>query len=281
MHRAAATGSMSAGEVPVADFVSFLDGPPTARSTTAAAVRAGFESLGFLGLTSHGLPAPVLDGTFAASREFFALQLPTKEAVCWESAASNRGYIPPTGQSLDEAKPWDLKEAYHAGYDDRPPANRWPADHPAFRETVLAFHAAADRVCQRILQAVALAFGVPEDYFGPYFAQHKGATRLLHYPPLQGPPLPGQIRAGAHTDFGIISLLFQDDAGGLEIQRPDGVWQPMPYRPGTAIVNTGDLMERWTNRTFRSSPHRVVNPAGAAAARARYSCVFFYSPSPA
>jgi isopenicillin N synthase-like dioxygenase len=276
----ASTQSAGVRDIPVVDFAEFADERPAVRAATAAAVRRAFEEVGFLYLRNHGVASGVLDAVFAQSRWFFALPDEAKAAVKWESAASNRGYIPPVGQRLDEDKPTDLKEMYHAGYDDRPPANRWPADGPAFREAVLAFHAAADRTCAGLMQAIALSLGLAEDYFPPYFDRHRGSTRLLHYPPLSGVPLPGQIRAGAHTDFGVLSLLFQDDAGGLEIRYPDGTWTPAPTLPGCAIVNSGDLLERWTNGTFHSAPHRVVNPVGAAAARARYSVVLFYSANP-
>jgi isopenicillin N synthase-like dioxygenase len=129
------------------------------------------------------------------------------------------------------------------------------------------------------MRAIAFALGLPQSYFEPLYDRTDPTVRLLHYPPLRGAPAPGQLRAGAHTDFGGISLLFQDDEGGLEIQAPDGRWLLAPALPGTAIVNTGDLMQRWTNGQFRSSPHRVINPVDSAAARDRYSIVLFYSPN--
>jgi len=266
--------------IPIVDFAGFESPDPAVRAATAAAIRRAFEEVGFLYLRNHGVPRPALDAMWAQSRWFFGQPQDYKETVRWPSAASNRGYIPPAGQSLQEDQPHDLKEAYHAGYDDREPANLWPDGAPAFREGVLAFHAAAAQACGRIMRAVAVGYGLPEDYFVSFFERTRGATRLLHYPPLAGEPLPGQLRAGAHTDFGAVSLLFQDDAGGLEIQHPDGRWLPAPALPDAAIVNTGDLMQRWTNDLVRSSPHRVVNPIGDAAQRARYSSVLFFSPSP-
>ena len=104
--------------------------------------------------------------------------------------------------------------------------------------------------------------------------------RLLHYPPLKEDPTPGQIRAGAHSDYGTLTLLFQDNVGGLEVKTAQGDWVSAPYIPGTVLINTGDLMERWSNDVFRSTKHRVALPEGAKASRHRYSMAFFCQPNP-
>jgi isopenicillin N synthase-like dioxygenase len=193
---------------------------------------------------------------------------------------STRGYGGLGGQALDEQRPGDLKEIFQAGREaGGPSGNAWPEDLPGFQAAVLAFHAAASRTCGQLMRAVALSLGLPEDYFEPYYDRSNPTVRLLHYPPLPDAPAPGQLRAGAHTDFGGMNLLFQGDEGGLEVQAPDGTWIPAPALSGAAIVNTGDLIERWTNGLFRSSPHRVVNPVGPAAARDRYSAVLFHGPN--
>ena len=158
--------------------------------------------------------------------------------------------------------------------------NAWPEDMPEFRQTLLAFLDAAKASCDALMSAIALSLGLPKNYFVPYHDRTDSTLRLLHYPALSGTPAPGQLRAGAHTDFGGMNLLFQDDEGGLEIQSPDDSWIAAPAIPGTAIVNTGDLIARWTNGLFGSSPHRVVNPTGPAAGKDRYSFVLFHSPNP-
>ena len=134
--------------------------------------------------------------------------------------------------------------------------------------------------CNQLMCAIAVSLGLPEAYFDPYHDRSDCTARLLHYPPLPANPLPGQMRAGTHTDFGGLSLLFQDGEGGLEIQGLESAWVPAPALPGMPIVNTGDLLDRWTNGQFRSSPHRVVNPIGPAVAQHRYSVVLFHSPNP-
>ncbi|TMA13183.1 MAG: isopenicillin N synthase family oxygenase [Deltaproteobacteria bacterium] len=266
--------------IPIVNFEGFLCQPPR-RSATAAALRAAFESYGFLYLRNHGVPESVLDAVLAQSRAFFALSQEAKLAVKSRIKGSTRGYGSLGSQSLDEKQPGDLKEIFQAG-PERPGArpNVWPDGLPGFREAVLAFQQGAMETCNQLMRAIAVSLGLPEGYFALYHDRSDSTARLLHYPPIPATPLPGQIRAGAHTDFGGLSLLFQDGEGGLEIQGPEGVWIAAPALPGMAIVNTGDLIERWTNGQFRSSSHRVVNPSGPAAGRHRYSVVLFHSPNP-
>jgi isopenicillin N synthase-like dioxygenase len=264
------------------DFARFGSSDPVERAATAAAFRGALEAVGFCYLRNHGVPAEVVDAVFAQSAAFFALPLATKEAVRPNESASTLGYGGVGGQALEKGRPGDLKEIYQA----RPgpagdEADVWPPELPAFRETVVAFHAAAVASCNNLMAAIAVSLGLPENYFVAFYDRSRATVRLLHYPPLPGPLAPGQIRAGAHTDFGGLSLLFPGKEGGLEIQAPDGTWLPAPALPGAAIVNTGDLIERWSNGMFRSTLHRVANPVGPATARDRYSVVLFHGPNPA
>jgi isopenicillin N synthase-like dioxygenase len=276
----AEVATIAGTSIPVVDFAGFASDDPARRAATAAELRAALERYGFLYLRNHGVPRPVLDDLFEGARAFFALPLPAKQAATPTERGNTRGYGGVASQALDEGQPGDLKETFQAGPEpaaERP--NAWPADLPDFREPVMAFHTSATAACNQLMRAIAVAFGLPEAYFEPFHTHSDSTARLLHYPPLAAPPAPGQLRAGAHTDFGGINLLFNDGEGGLEIQLPDGTWLPTPALDGAAIVNTGDLLERWTNGQFRSSPHRVVNPSGAAALRDRYSAVMFHSPN--
>ena len=267
--------------IPVIDFEGSSCERLSRRLETAAALRAAFESIGFLYLRNHGVPVSVLDAVLAQSRAFFGLSQEGKLAVRPPTKGSTRGYGAVASQALDEKRPGDLKEIFQAG-PERPGAraNVWPEGLAGFREAVLAFQKAAMETCNQLMRAIAVSLGLPEAYFEPYHDRSDCTARLLHYPPLPANPLPGQMRAGAHTDFGGLSLLFPDGKGGLEIRGPEGIWIPAPALPDMAILNTGDLLERWTNGKFRSSPHRVVNPVGPAAERDRYSVVLFHSPNP-
>jgi isopenicillin N synthase-like dioxygenase len=262
--------------IPAIDFAGFTGGDAAERAAIAPDIRGAFEQFGFLYLRNHGVPQPVVDDLFAQARAFFDQPAEVKARARGPDA---RGYSGPGYSALDPTRPADLKEAFRAGYDSEPPRTCWPEGLPAFRETVLAFHDAASAACRRVMHALALSFGLPQSYFDATHQPHSGSTQLLHYPPLPGELLPGQLRSGAHTDWGTITLLFHaGDAGGLEIQRPDGTWLPAPSVPGAAIVNAADLLRRWTNTQLRSVLHRVTPPEGPAAARSRYSAVLFYQP---
>ena len=267
--------------IPLIDFAGFTSGDAIELKATVAKLRSALESCGFMYLKNHGVPEPVVDEVFAQSRRFFALPIEAKQAAKPKEKGSTRGYEGVGMQALDEARPGDLKEIFQCGPEPaRVRQNAWPEGMPEFRAALLSFHESAKQSCNRMMSAIAVALGLSEQFFEPYHDRTDATLRLLHYPPLTSAPAPGQLRAGAHTDFGGMNILFQDDEGGLEIQAADGRWIAAPAIPGTAIVNTGDLIERWTNGLFRSSPHRVIIPTGVAATKDRYSFVLFHSPNP-
>ena len=131
---------------------------------------------------------------------------------------------------------------------------------------------------QRVFRAFAIALSMPPSYIAGYHQNHGYTLRLLHYPPLKAGPKPGQVRAGAHSDYGSLTLLFQDNVGGLEVLSAEGKWIAAPAIPGAVLVNTGDLLQRWSNDVFRSTRHRVALPQGEDAGRDRYSIAFFCQP---
>ena len=269
--RQAAVELGSGTSIPIIDFAAYRDGDPSARRATAAEIRSAFEDFGFLYLRNHGVPRRVVDELFEQVVTFFAKPADAKSAAGGYSGFGISG--------LEAGKPKDQKESFRAMCDRALPAEHWPPAQPAFRDATVAFHQAGTAVCRQLMAAIALAFGLPETYFDPLHEPESGSTLLIHYPPLMDALLPGQIRSGAHTDFGTITLLFHhDDAGGLEIQRPDGTWLPAPGVADAIIVNAGDLLSRWTNDQLRSVSHRVVPPQGDAAARSRYTAVRFYQP---
>lgn len=266
--------------IPLIDFAAFSSPDAGQRMAMVASLRSALENCGFMYLRHHGVAPSLVDAMFAQARQFFSLPAEIKIQAKPKEKGSTRGYEGVGVQALEVGRPGDLKEIFQCGGEPaqgRP--NAWPDGLPEFRQTLLAFLQAAKTSCTALMQAIALSLGLPENYFAPYHDRSDSTLRLLHYPPLREAPAPGQLRAGAHTDFGGMNLLFQDDEGGLEIQAPDGAWIAAPAIAGTAIVNTGDLISRWTNGLFRSSPHRVVNPTGAAANKDRYSFVLFHSPN--
>lgn len=259
--------------VPVIDFAGFTNRDAAARAATALSIRQALAEFGFFYLRNHGVPIGIVDRVFDQAVGFFELP---------EEAKRQAGaYTAPGYRALDPSRPADYKEAFRARFGIELSAADWPAEPAGFAEAVLAFREVTWRAAHKIMQALAISFGLPEHYFDAAHEPPNGSALLLHYPPLSGELLPGQSRAGAHTDFGTITLVFHyKEAGGLEIQRPDGTWLPAPSLPDAVIVNAGDLLQRWTNDEVRSVLHRVVLPTGEAAARSRYSAVLFYQPRP-
>jgi isopenicillin N synthase-like dioxygenase len=186
-----------------------------------------------------------------------------------------RGYEPLESESLDARTGQDLKESFRLARDDANPPNRWPRDLPGFRAALLAYYAATSTLGAHLVRLLARSLGEPEDAFDDAYRGTSATMRLLHYPPRPVGAADHQIGAGAHTDWGGITILAQDDVGGLDVQDATGTWLHALPVPGTFVINIGDLIARWTNERYHSTPHRVFNPAGA---RDRYSIACFYGP---
>lgn len=266
------TMELGSGEkIPVIDFTGLGAADLRIRKVTATSMREAFEDFGFIYLNNHSVPQTIVDELFARSITFFDLPQATK--------AEAGGYRGAGLSGLDPSKPTDVKERFRAPYENNLPSGYWPEGLPNFREAIMVFHEAGLSVLRQLMHGVALSLGLAEEYFDAAHEPHSGAVMLLHYPPITESLLPGQLRSGAHTDFGTMTLLFHHgSAEGLEIQRPNGTWLHAPSIPGAAIVNVGDLLTRWTNGQLRSVLHRVVPPEGQAAQRSRYSVTLFYEP---
>ncbi len=259
--------------VPVIDFAPFLTGDAAEKGEVAAQIYHACHTIGFLTLTNHGVPESLVEKLFHATREFFHLPLEVKNRLK-RSSETNCGYIALATERLNPDRPWDWKEAFNVGRQ-----SLWLADDD-FSQTMQEFYQfCTTTTAIKVLQAFAIGLDLPEHFFDD---KHKELffLRLLHYPPIPGGGEPGQIRAGEHTDYGSVTLLFQDDVGGLEVCTQQGEWVPVPYVPGSIVINVGDAMQRWTNDRLRSTPHRVVNPAGESARRDRYSIALFCDPNP-
>ncbi|MGG6240847.1 isopenicillin N synthase family dioxygenase [Nodosilinea sp. AN01ver1] len=276
-------------EIPLVDFSPVLTDDPVGKIQVAADIYHACHGVGFLYLTNHGIPEEAIAAAFAQSQQFFALPLAEKQAIAWSSEVSNRGYIGLERERLDETQPGDLKEAFNLGREMDPAAiatadaalmqNRWPAQPADFRATLTQFFDACATAAAKIFRAFALALDMPEEFIVSHHTAQNYTLRLLHYPPMHVSPQPGQIRAGAHSDYGTLTLLFQDDVGGLEVLSAQGNWIAAPAIPGAVLINTGDLTERWSNGVFRSTRHRVSLPQGEQAQRDRYSIAFFCEPN--
>ena len=263
--------------IPQVDFGSFLSGEAAARRRVAGEIRAACSEFGFLNVANLPLPEGLLERVSAKAREFFALPGEVKEAIGRSELDVISGYVGVAVEHLDTQQPGDLKESFSLNQASLGLLDRWHIPVAGFRETVLDLHDAGARACASLLQAMALSLDAPEDFFVDKHAPHAGTVRFFHYPPVEHQPGAGQLRAGSHTDYGTVTLVFQDGVEGLEAF-VDGRWLTVPVVPGTVTVNVADLLSRWTNGIYRSPKHRVALP-GADLKQSRYSTVFFYNPN--
>lgn len=278
----------TAVDIPVIDFSPFLNDEPDGKQAVAQAIYRACREVGFMYLKNHGVPQAAIAQAFEQTQRLFALPQAEKQTIAWSNETSNRGYIGMERERLDETKPGDLKEAFNTGRDVAAEAlsddqqalvvNQWPAGHDDFKTTISEFFEVCGEAAERIFRAFAIALQMPETYIADKHESRGYTLRLLHYPPMEVLPKPGQIRAGAHSDYGTLTLLFQDDVGGLEVQLPSGEWIAAPSIPDAVLINTGDLTQRWSNDVFRSTKHRVGLPQPEKAGRHRYSIAFFCQP---
>jgi isopenicillin N synthase-like dioxygenase len=277
---------VTSDEIPTIALTGLRTGRRDHVARIAAEIGRAARGLGFFSIADHGIPQTLIDDVFEQSRTFFALPAAEKEALSVAKSTAYRGYVRLGEEKLDPALAGDVKECFNAGPDlaaDDPDilagtpfhaVNQWP-ELPAFRNTLLEFHAAALELVRLLHRAVAVDLAIKPDYFAPFFTRAVGVLRLLHYPPHPGTFDGNVYGAGAHTDYGNLTLLAQDATGGLEVQRRDGTWVVVPPAAGTFVCNIGDCLMRWTNDVYVSNPHRVVNRSG----RERFSVAYFGDPN--
>lgn len=280
---------MSTPALPLIDISGLRSHDPVDQHLVAEQLRQACEQRGFFYITGHGIDPALISSLFAASQRFFDLPMTEKLAVDKKLSRCNRGYEPLRAQTLESGAPPDLKESFYAGAevaanDARVLAgrfntgpNQWPETLPDFRAVMQNYYQAAYGLGATIVRGLALSLGVPVSHFDGYLKEAAATLRLLHYPPQPANPEPGEKGCGEHTDFGGVTLLLQDEAGGLQVWDKDlGSWIDAPPVPGAFVVNIGDLFARWTNDRYVSTLHRVINVSG----RERYSVPFFFTGNP-
>ncbi len=278
----------TAGSLPVVDVSGLSASDPAARRAVGSVLRDVCLDKGFFYCSHHGIPAGLIDAVFAEAEAFFAQPLDVKMRQEQSLSTCNRGYEVLGGQTLEAGGMPDRKEGYYIGVelpedDPRVQAGRfnrgpnlWPSDMPGFKPVMDAYFAAMLDLGERLMRGIALSLDLPEHHFAGFCRDPLATLRLLHYPPRRA-DAPDEKGAGAHTDFGSLTLLLQDDVGGLQVydHASDG-WIAAEPIPGTFVVNLGDMIARWTNDTYRSTLHRVINESG----RERYSVPFFFTGNP-
>lgn len=265
----------------------------------AAAVGQAIHDIGFLVVTGHGIDAALIARVQDASRAFFDLPLAEKQHVARPGADIARGYIPLEAESVGRSQgvdlPGDLNESLMIGPVDIPETpyftaaaagrhfhpNLWPERPPELRAAYEAYFRAMGDLAARLMRLFALALQLPEGFFDDRIDRHISRLRVRNYPAPVVPPKPGQLRAGAHADYGSLTILrTEDKPGGLQVLNRAGEWVDVPIAPDSFVVNIGELMARWTNGQWPATQHRVVNPPDAQAADSRrLSLVFFHNPN--
>ncbi|MEO0463937.1 MAG: 2-oxoglutarate and iron-dependent oxygenase domain-containing protein [Pseudomonadota bacterium] len=242
-----------------------------------------FAENGFAAVRDHGIAQELIDRAEAMSKAFFALPETVKTAYHKPGIGGSRGYTPFGTEKAKDADIFDLKEFWHVGrslpeghpLSETMGPNIWPAEVDGFRETFTELFTAFETAGGRVLEAIALHLGLERGFFVPTVEDGNSVMRLLHYPPL-GPDAPeGAIRAAAHGDINTITLLLGAEEAGLELLTKSGSWHAVEAQEGALVINVGDMLERLTAGQLVSTTHRVVNPAGPAARRSRYSMPFF------
>ncbi len=257
------------------------------RDAFVAELGAAYREWGFAGIRGHGIAQERIDAAYDVFRRFFALPAETKLKYHVKGGGGARGYTPFGVETAKDSKYPDLKEFWHVGreiardsvYADVMAPNLWPDEVPGFREHGYGLFEALDALGSRVLRALALHIDLPETYFDDKTHFGNSILRPIHYPPITSPEIPN-VRAGAHEDINLITLLVGASAQGLEVLSRKGEWVPFTADADTIVVNIGDMLQRLTNHVYPSTTHRVTNPPGEAARQPRYSVPFFLHPNP-
>ena len=248
---------------------------------------AAYREWGFAGIRNHGIPQAQIDEAYETFRTFFALPEETKKHYHVPGGGGARGYTAFGVETAKGAKYSDLKEFWHIGREiprdskhaDVMAENLWPEEVPGFKRVGYGLYQSLDELGSQVLAALALHIGLPEDYFADKTDFGNSILRPIHYPPITADDIPN-VRAGAHEDINLITLLVGASAAGLEVLSKQGEWVPFTSDADTIVVNIGDMLQRLTNHVYPSTTHRVVNPPGEQARQPRYSVPFFLHPNP-
>ena len=261
-------------QIPQLDIAEFDLDPPDFVLKFGQAYR----EWGFAGITGHGIPTSVIENALNVAQQFFSQPELTKAKYLGSSDGFNRGYIPFGTERAKDSPFVDLKEFFHVGKPHLE-ENIWPGEVSDFQHHMEAIYASLEDLAKRLLMVIALYLELDKDYFEDKLDQGETLLRAIHYPPIDDPKAPN-VRAAAHEDINLITLLVGSEQAGLEVLSRQGTWVPIGLIEGTIVCNVGDMLQRLTNNRLPSTTHRVVNPQGDLARSSRYSIPFFVHPSP-
>lgn len=261
-------------EIPIIDVAALVDGSDP--EGVARQIGETCEQVGFFYVKNHGVPSELVKRMYEVTEKFFDLPEDVKNDIhVAKSGPTARGYIPPAAESADQGNSKDSKEAFDYGENQETVSpffgpNLMPAEYPEFEEVCDEYYAAMRTLASKLVSAFAISLGLDADYFERRQRNPITIQRLLHYPP-QNPDDEEAIGIGAHTDKGVLTILSQDNVGGLQVQNKDGEWISAPPVEDAFVINIGDLVAKMTNGKYSSTLHRVVNESGDE----RYSVAFF------
>lgn len=271
-------------QVPELSLLSYVNGSDNDQVTFVNELYNGLKEYGFIILKDHTVDQTKVDRAYDLVHEFFHLDEETKRKYFDDKIAGQRGYTPfKTEHAKDNPNP-DLKEFWHVGrdlaatsqYKGIYPENIWPTEVGEFKEAFQELYASMDATAGILLEALGRALDVPSTFFKEMIADGNSILRTIHYPPTKGHDTQSSIRAAAHEDINLITMLVGATASGLQLLDRDGTWLDVNSKPGQIVVDTGDMMSRLTNEVLPATTHRVVNPDSDG--EARYSMPYFVHP---
>lgn len=273
---------LDAALIPVIDIAPLRDGSDP--EGVARALHAASTGLGFIYVSGHGVPDEVIERAREEAYAFFR-SAPDRKAEVAVSGA-HRGWLGRGGAKMQDDARADLKESFIWGWQDAGGAtpedhplrgrNRWPAFQPTLEPAAMAYFEAAHDVAHALMRGFARGLGLAEDFFLRSADRPLSRASFVYYPPQDAALGEDQFGVGPHTDFGVLTVLCQDSVGGLQVRDAQGDWVQAPPIPGALVVNVADLLSRWTDGAYVSTPHRVVNASG----RERLSLVLAFDPNP-
>ncbi|MEM6463223.1 MAG: 2OG-Fe(II) oxygenase family protein [Pseudomonadota bacterium] len=272
---------VEAEQIPVIDIGPLRDGSDPIR--VAKALHRASREIGFIYVANHGIPEAIIDAARSTAMGFFRSDPGAKETVA--VAGTHRGFLSVGSAKMQDDAKVDLKESFVWGFEDETGLtpddhalrgkNRWPDFMPEMQSVSMQYFRHAHAVAHHLMRGFALGLDLPHGTFLKTSDAPISRASYVYYPP-QDSETEGQFGVGPHTDFGVLTVLCQDAVGGLQVETPEGEWVAAPPIPGTLVVNVGDLLSRWTNGEYRSTPHRVINTSG----KERLSLVLAYDPEP-
>ena len=268
--------------IPVVDIRALRNG--RSPQAVAEALHAASKNPGFIYIRGHGIPDTVIDAVRNCALDFFHHTEADKNSVL--ISPQHRGWLRRGASKMQDDLEADLKESFLWGYEDETGktiqdhplrgANQWPDFMPEMRSVAMAYYHHAHRVAVELMRGFAIGLGLDREFFLQHCSRPLSRASFVYYPPQSRKKDANLFGVGPHTDFGVLTVLCQDAVGGLQVQNIRGEWIPAPPIPGTLVVNVGDLLARWTEGAYQSTPHRVINQSG----EERLSLVLAFDPDP-